>query len=156
MINTVILMGRLVRDPEIRTTTSGKSVCSFSLAVESEFQRSEEKTSEYFDFVAWGNTAEFVVKYFHKGRMLAIVGHIQTRTYTDKDGNKRKAVEVVADKAGFTGEKAESSAQEPSRIEGYEPAGKQRAPVANSADKSQGSMPEDDFRELPSDDDLPF
>ena len=157
MINTVILMGRLVRDPEIRTTTSGKSVCSFSLAVERDFQRSEEKTADYFDCVAWGNTAEFVGKYFHKGRMIALQGRLQARTYKDREGNNRKAVEVTAEKVSFTGEpkKAENAAEEPG-IEGYVPAGKQRAPVANSADNSQGSMPDDDFRELPSDDDLPF
>ena len=154
MINAVVLMGRLVREPEIRTTTSGKSVCSFSLAVERDFQR-EEKTADYFDCVAWGNTAEFVGKYFHKGRMIAVVGRIQTRTYTDKDGNKRKAVEVVADKVSFTGEKAEPFGQEPSRIEGYEPAGKTRSPVANTSDTHENTNSED-FTEISNDDDLPF
>ena len=113
MINAVVLMGRLVRDPEIRTTTSGKSVCSFSLAVERDFQRSEEKTADYFDCVAWGNTAEFVGKYFHKGRMIALQGRLQARTYKDREGNNRKVVEVIADKVSFTGEpkKAESAAE---------------------------------------------
>ena len=163
MINAVVLMGRLVRDPEIRTTASGKSVCSFSLAVERDFQRSEEKTADYFDCVAWGNTAEFVGKYFHKGRMIALQGRLQARTYKDREGNNRKVVEVIADKVSFTGEpkKAESAAEreppaEDPGIEGCVLAGKQRAPVANSADNSQGSTPDDDFQELPSDDDLPF
>lgn len=155
MINSVVLMGRLVRDPEIRTTASGKSVCSFSLAVERDFQRSEEKTADYFDCVAWGKTAEFIDKYFRKGRMIAVVGRIQTRTYTDKDGNKRQAMEVVAEKVSFTGEKAEPSEQKPSRIEGYEPAGKAGNPVANTADTHENTSSED-FTEISNDDDLPF
>ena len=155
MINVVVLMGRLVRDPEIRTTTSGKSVCSFSLAVERDFQRSEEKAADYFDCVAWGNTAEFVGKYFHKGRMIALQGRLQARTYKDREGNNRKVVEVIADKVRFTGEKADAAAQEPSRIEGYEPAGKTRSPVANTADTHENTNSED-FTEISNDDDLPF
>lgn len=88
-------------------------------------------------------------------RMIAIQGRIQTRTYTDKDENKRKATEVVADKVSFTGEKADTAAQEPSRIEGYEPAGKTRSPVAAS-DVGYESGNLGDFTELSSDDDLPF
>lgn len=155
MLNACILMGRLTADPELRTTQSGKSVASFSMAVERDFQQDGERKADFIDVVAWRGTAEFICKYFRKGRMIAIVGHIQTRTYTDKDGNKRKAVEVVADKAGFTGEKAEPSAQEPSRIEGYEPAGKTRNPVADTADKHENTDLED-FTELSNDDDLPF
>lgn len=155
MLNSCVLMGRLTADPELRTTQNGKSVASFSLAVERDFQRDGERQTDFIDVVAWRGTAEFVCKYFRKGRMLAIVGHIQTRTYTDKDGNKRKAVEVVADKADFTGEKAELSAQEPSRIEGYEPAGKTRSPVANTSDTHENTNSED-FTEISNDDDLPF
>ena len=155
MINVVVLMGRLVRDPEIRTTTSGKSVCSFSLAVERDFQRSEEKAADYFDCVAWGNTAEFVGKYFHKGRMIALQGRLQVRTYKDREGNNRKVVEVIADKVRFTGEKADAAAQEPSRIEGYEPAGNTRNPVAAPAVGYEIGTPAD-VAEVPSDDDLPF
>src|SRR5699024_9689251 len=105
--------------------------------------------------VAWGKTAEFIDKYFCKGRMIAVVGRIQTRTYTDKDGNKRKATEVMAGKVSFTGEKAEPSEHEPSRIEGYEPAGKTRSPVA-APDVGYESGDLGDFTELSSDDDLPF
>ena len=155
MLNACILMGRLTADPELRTTQSGKSVVSFSMAVERDFQQDGERQADFIDVVAWRGTAEFICKYFRKGQMLAIVGHIQTRTYTDKDGNKRKAVEVVADKAGFTGEKADTAAQEPSRIEGYEPAGKTRSPIAASdVEYESGNL--GDFTELSNDDDLPF
>lgn len=148
-------MGRLTADPELRTTQSGKRVASFSLAVDRDFQQSGEKQSDFISVVAWGKTAEFIDKYFCKGRMIAIVGRIQTRTYTDKDGNKRKATEVMADKVSFTGEKAEPSEHEPSRIEGYEPAGKTRSPVA-APDVGYESGDLGDFTELSSDDDLPF
>lgn len=145
MINSVVLMGRLVRDPEIRTTASGKSVCSFSLAVERDFQRSEEKTADYFDCVAWGNTAEFVGKYFHKGRMIALQGRLQARTYKDREGNNRKVVEVIADKVSFTGEKAESTAGKEAPKETKEP------PAAyESGNLSEG------FEALSDDEDLPF
>lgn len=155
MLNACILMGRLTADPELRTTQSGKSVVSFSLAVDRDFQQSGEKQADFISVVAWGKTAEFIDKYFRKGRMIAVVGRIQTRTYTDKDGNNRKVVEVVADKVSFTGEKADTAAQEPSRIEGYEPAGKTRSPVADTADKHENTDLED-FTELSNDDDLPF
>lgn len=157
MINCIILMGRLTHDPEIRTTQAGTSVTSFSVAVERDFSKDGERQADFIDVVAWGKTAEFVCRYFAKGRMIAVQGRLQTRTYTDKEGNKRKAVEVTAEKVSFTGEpkKAESAAEEPG-IEGYIPAGKQRAPVANGVDNLQGLTPDDDFRELPSDDDLPF
>ena len=145
MINVVVLMGRLVRDPEIRTTASGKSVCSFSLAVERDFQRSEERTADYFDCVAWGNTAEFVGKYFHKGRMIALQGRLQARTYKDREGNNRKVVEVIADKVSFTGEKAESTAGKEAPKETKEP------PAAyESGNLSEG------FEALSEDEDLPF
>ena len=145
MINAVVLMGRFVRDPEIRTTTSGKSVCSFSLAVERDFQRSEEKTADYFDCVAWGNTAEFVGKYFHKGRMIALQGRLQARTCKDREGNNRKVVEVIADKVSFTGEKAEAIESREAPKETKEP------PAAyESGNLSEG------FEALSDDEDLPF
>ena len=155
MLNACILMGRLTADPELRTTQSGKSVTSFSMAVERDFQQDGERQADFIDVVAWRGTAEFICKYFRKGRMIAVVGRIQTRTYTDKDGNKRKATEVVADKVSFTGEKAEPFEQEPSRIEGYEPAGKTRSPVA-APDVGYESGNLGDFTELSSNDDLPF
>lgn len=155
MLNACILMGRLTADPELRTTQTGKSVASFSLAVDRDFQQAGEKQADFISVVAWGKTAEFIDKYFRKGRMIAIQGRIQTRTYTDKDGNKRKAVEVVADKVSFTGEKADTATQEPSRIEGYEPAGNTRNPVA-APDVGYESGSPSDFAEVSGDDDLPF
>jgi len=155
VINSAVLMGRLTADPELRTTQSGKSVASFSLAVDRDFQQNGEKQADFISVVAWGKTAEFIDKYFRKGRMIAVVGRIQTRTYTDKDGNNRKVVEVVADKVSFTGEKADTAAQEPSRIEGYEPASKTRSPVANTVDMHENTNSED-FTEISNDDDLPF
>lgn len=155
MLNACILMGRLTADPELRTTQTGKSVASFSLAVDRDFQQAGEKQADFIGVVAWGKTAEFIDKHFRKGRMIAVVGRIQTRTYTDKDGNNRKAVEVVADKVSFTGEKAEPSEREPSRIEGYEPAGKTRNPVSVPDVGYESGSPAD-FAELSSDDDLPF
>lgn len=155
MLNTCILMGRLTSDPELRTTQTGKSVASFTLAVDRDFQQNSEKQADFISVIAWGKTAEFIDRFFCKGRLIAVVGRIRTRTYTDKDGNNRKAVEVVADKVSFTGEKAEPSAQEPSRIEGYEPAGKTRNPVA-APDVGYESGSPADFAELSSDDDLPF
>lgn len=163
MLNACILMGRLTANPELRTTQTGKSVVSFSLAVDRDFQQNGEKQADFISVVAWGKTAEFVCRYFAKGRMIAVQGRLQARMYTDKEGNKRKAVEVAAEKVSFTGEpkKAESAAEkeppaEEPGIEGYVPAGKQRAPVADSVDDFQGLTPDDDFQELPSDDDLPF
>lgn len=156
MINSVVLMGRLVRDPEIRTTASGKSVCSFSLAVERDFQRSEEKTADYFDCVAWGNTAEFVGKYFHKGRMIALQGRLQARTYKDREGNNRKVVEVVADKVSFTGEKAESvSVQDAPPSPANESQGRKEERTEPPAAYESGNLSEG-FEALSDDEDLPF
>ena len=102
MLNVVCLMGRLTRDPELRTTASGVSVASFALAVERAYvKQGEDRQADFIDVVAWRNTADFICKYFHKGQLIAVQGSIQTRTYTDKDGNKRKAVEVVAGNVRF-------------------------------------------------------
>lgn len=102
MLNVACLMGRLTRDPELRTTASGVSVTSFTLAVERAYvKQGEDRQADFIDVVAWRNTADFVCKYFHKGQLIAVQGSIQTRTYTDKDGNKRKAVEVVAGNVHF-------------------------------------------------------
>ncbi|MBQ6543311.1 MAG: single-stranded DNA-binding protein, partial [Clostridia bacterium] len=90
MLNCAIIMGRLVADPELRTTTSGISVTSFRVAVDRNFIRAgEERQADFIDVVAWRQTAEFVTKYFHKGSMIAVQGSIQTRNYEDRNGNKR-------------------------------------------------------------------
>ena len=102
MLNKIILMGRLTRDPELRRTGSGTAVTSFSLAVDRDFKsQGGEKETDFIDIVAWRNTAEFVSKYFTKGRMAVVEGRLQIRSYTDKDGNNRRAAEVVADNVYF-------------------------------------------------------
>lgn len=109
MLNKVILMGRLTADPEHKQTVSGVSVTSFSLAVERNFSgKDKERETDFITIVAWRQTADFICKYFAKGRMIALEGSIQTRRYEDRNGNKRTAVEVVADHVYFTGEKKES------------------------------------------------
>lgn len=103
MLNHIVLMGRLVRDPELRNTQSGIAVVSFTLAVDRDFSNRDtgEKETDFIDITAWRNTAEFVSKYFSKGRMAVVSGRLQIRSYTDRDGNKRKAAEVVADNVYF-------------------------------------------------------
>ena len=98
MLNKAILMGRLVKDPELRSTNNGTPVCSFTIAVD---RRGKDDGTDFLDIVAWGKTAEFVSKYFTKGQLVAVAGRIQTRTWEDQNGNKRKAVEVVADEVHF-------------------------------------------------------
>lgn len=102
MLNRIIIMGRMVRDPELRTTQSGTSVTSFTLAVNRDFkgQNGEEET-DFIDVVAWRQTAEFVCKYFAKGRMAIAEGRLQIREWKDKDGNNRRTAEVVADNVYF-------------------------------------------------------
>jgi single-strand DNA-binding protein len=106
MLNHAAFMGRLTRDPELKKTPSGVSVTSFTIAVDRDFDK--EKT-DFFDCVAWSNTAEYICKYFAKGRMIAVSGRMQVRDWMDKDGNKRKAVELVADKAYFADSKKETN-----------------------------------------------
>ena len=103
MLNRIILMGRLTRDPELRHTGNGTAVASFSLAVDRDFRdkASGQKATDFIDVVAWRQTGEFVAKYFQKGRMAVVEGRLQMRNYTDRDGNKRTAAEVVADNVYF-------------------------------------------------------
>lgn len=99
MLNHVVEQGRICNDIELRRTNSGTAVASFTLAVERDF--SKDKETDFFDVVCWKNTAEFVSKYFSKGRMIIVAGRLQTRSWTDKDGHKRKTVEIVADNVYF-------------------------------------------------------
>lgn len=102
MLNRCIIMGRLTRSPELRCTQSGKAVTSVTLAVDRDFKgQNGEKETDFIDIVAWGNTAEFLCNYFSKGRMTVVEGRLQIRDWTDKDGKKRKAVEVLADHVYF-------------------------------------------------------
>ena len=112
MLNHIVLMGRLTRDPELRRTQSGVAVVSFSLAVDRDFQSrdSGEKQTDFIDIVAWRNTAEFVSKYFTKGRMAVVSGRLQIRDWTDRDGGKRRSAEVVADNVYFGDSKKDGAA----------------------------------------------
>ena len=103
MLNHITIMGRLTRDPELRHTGSGTPCASFTVAVDRDFGKNEngEKETDFIDCVAWRNTAEFVSKYFSKGRMAVVSGRLQIRGWTDKDGNKRRTAEVVADNVYF-------------------------------------------------------
>lgn len=102
MLNTVVLQGRLVADPDLRNTPNNVAVASFTVAVERSYVKSgKERQADFIDVTAWRNTAEFISKHFSKGQLIAIRGEIRTRLYQDKDGNNRKAVEVIADQAHF-------------------------------------------------------
>ena len=103
MLNHIVIMGRLTRDPELRRTGSGVAVASFSLAVDRDFAPKDggERETDFIDGVAWQRTGEFVSKYFAKGRMAVVSGRLQIRSWTDKDGNKRRSAEVVADNVYF-------------------------------------------------------
>lgn len=106
MLNKIILMGRLTRDPELRRTQSGTAVTSFSLSVDRDFKGQDgEKETDFIDIVAWRNTAEFVSKYFTKGRMAVVEGRLQIRDWTDKDGGKRRSAEVIAENVYFADSK---------------------------------------------------
>ena len=110
MLNKIIIMGRLVRDPELRRTGSGTAVTSFSLACDRDFKsQSGEKETDFIEVVAWKNTAEFVSKYFSKGRMAVVDGRLQFRDWTDKDGGKRRSAEVIAENVYFADYKRSES-----------------------------------------------
>jgi single-strand DNA-binding protein len=114
MLNNITLMGRLTRDPELRHTPNGVPVASFSIAVDRPFKESGERQTDFIDVVAWRNTAEFVTKYFTKGQLCALTGRLQIRGWTDKDGNKRRTAEVVADRIYYAGPKPETAERVPS------------------------------------------
>lgn len=109
MLNCAIIMGRLTSDPELRTTTSGLSVTGFTVAVDRAYKKDDERQTDFINCVAWRGTADFVTTYFKKGQMIAVQGSIQTRNYEDKNGNKRTAVEIVADNVSFCGSKNENN-----------------------------------------------
>ena len=112
MLNHIVLMGRLTRDPELRRTGSGIPVATFTLAVDRDFSNNREtgeKETDFIDIVVWRNTAEFVSKYFTKGRMAVISGRLQIRNWNDKDGNKRRSAEVIADNVYFGDSKREGA-----------------------------------------------
>lgn len=150
-MNKFIIMGRITRDPELKTTQSGVAVCQFCVAVDRNYQKKgEERKADFFNVVAWREKAEFVHKYFGKGRMILIEGEMQTRQYTDKNGNPATWYEVIADNIYFTGEK--SARQEPPGELPPEPP----APSANAQTKqtSPGAVAQTTFGD--ENDDYPF
>ena len=148
MLNHIVIMGRLTRDPELRRTGSGVAVTSFTLAVDRDFGKNEngEKETDFIDCVAWRQTGEFVSKYFAKGRMAVVSGRLQIRPWTDKEGNKRRTAEVVADNVYFGDSKREDGGNS---FAAPAPAyGEYSAPAASNA-ASDFAMLEDDDATLP-------
>ena len=156
MLNRIVLMGRLTRDPELRHTQTGTPVASFSLAVDRDFKDKQtgEKSTDFIDIVAWRQTAEFVSRYFTKGRMAVVEGRLQIRDWTDKEGGKRRSAEVIADNVYFGDSKRDaeaSGAYAPPAAGGYAPP--PAAPSGGYGAPSGG----DQFAGLTDDDgELPF
>lgn len=143
MLNRVVLMGRVTADPELKQTPNGVAVTTFSLAVERNYAaKGAERQTDFFNCVAWRGTAEFITRYFTKGKMMAAEGSLQTRSYEDKNGNKRHVTEVMVEQVYFAGDSGASHGQQPTTPT---PA----APIAFNS----GSV--EDFQEI-EDDDLPF
>ena len=141
MLNSIIIMGRLTADPELRSTSSGLSVTSFTVAVDRGYVRAgEEKKADFIPVVAWRQTADFVSKYFRKGSMIAVQGSLQSRSYEDKNGNKRVAYEIIADQVSFCGSKADSGTGSYDSV----------------SPSSYNNSSADDFSSVVEDDDLPF
>ena len=157
MLNVVAIMGRLVADPELRTTTQGTNVCTFRIACERSYTpKGQQRQADFVDIVAWGKTAEFICKFFQKGSLIAVEGSLQTRNYQDKQGNKRTAVEVVANNISFAGAKAADKPaardfDQQTQTYTHEAKSAQSAPQPAY---TQGSM--DDFAVINDTDDLPF
>ena len=144
MLNKIIIMGRLTRDPELRRTASSTAVAGFTLAVDRDFKsQNGEKSTDFIDVVAWRNTAEFVAKYFTKGRMAVVEGRLQFRDWKDKDGNNRRSAEVVAENVYFGDSKRDGA-----------PAGDYAAPMGGYAAPVSTTS---SFSEIEDEDgDLPF
>ena len=183
MLNRVVLMGRLVAEPELKTTNTGISVCSFRIAVDRSYvKQGAERQADFIDIVAWRQNAEFLCKYFTKGQLIALEGSLQSRTYQDRDGNNRYITEVVVDSFFFTGDKREKNSN--NSYGNYSAPLPQEPPVqrsnsnassynnynnnynnsnsynshsnASANNNSYTSGLPEDFEELPDDDDLPF
>ena len=143
--NKVILIGNLVADPELKTTTNGVPVTSFRIAVSRRFtKQGEQPQADFIDIVAWRQSAEFVTRYFTKGKPILVCGQLQTRTWTDSNNNKRYATEVVADEVQFVERKSSSDYSAPP------------SPPTPSAPPSYASSSDAGFEDLSADDELPF
>ena len=149
MLNHIIVMGRLTRDPELRRTGSGTAVASFTIAVDRDFSPKDggERETDFIDCVAWRQTGEFVSKYFQKGRMAVVSGRLQIRSWNDKDGNKRRTAEIVADNVYFGDSKRDD--QGASSTYGAAPASYGTPYSAPAAPASDFAMLDDDDAQLP-------
>ena len=137
MLNTITIAGRMVRDPELRRTNSGKAVTSFTLACDRDFknQQTGEKEVDFIECVAWGGTAEMVEKYFHKGQMAVATGRLQLRDWTDKNGQKRRTAEILVNSVYFCGSKENGTQASSGADSGYStPAYQVPAPAADFAE----------------------
>ncbi len=172
MLNKVVLVGRLCADPELRQTTSGTQVCTFRLAVQRAYAtRGGERQTDFLSVVAWRQQAEFVSRFFHKGNLIGIDGHIETRSYTDRNNQQRTAFEIIAENVSFIESKASSGASAGSDYSGggssfagnaapsYAPSQPAARPADNGGQQSPSSFSSGDFgdfQEIDSDEDLPF
>lgn len=137
MLNVVAIMGRLVADPQLRQTTTGKNVASFRVACDrGRKDANGQSQADFLDVVAWDRSAEFVCRYFQKGSLIVVDGRLQTRTYQDKNGNNRQAVEIVAKEASFCGEKKNQNYANENRLD-VAPASEQFEPIADD----EGDLP---------------
>lgn len=155
MLNKVVLMGRLTSAPELKTTGSGISVCSFALAVDRNYaKQGAERQTDFINVVAWRQTAEFLCRYFAKGQLIALDGSLQSRTYQDRDGNNRSVTEVIADNVYFTGDRREKTSSK--NDSNYSASAPQEQQVQQNAANTYASGTTEDFEELLGDGDLPF
>ncbi len=142
MLNVTVLMGRITKEPELRYTTNDVPVTSITLAVERDYApKGQNRQADFIDVIGWRGTAEFICKYFKKGQLIAVKGSIHTRSYTDKDGNKRKAFEIIADTVHFAGSK---------------PVENPDADTPSDQAAEPGGVANEDISEFPPEDDLPF
>lgn len=161
-LNHITIMGRLTRDPELRRTGSGLAVTNFTVAIDRDFadKQSGQKETDFIDCVAWRHTGEFVSKYFRKGSQIAVSGRLQSRKWTDKDGNKRTAWEVVVDGAYFAGSKNGDAPAAPAMGGGYTENPMSGYPETQAALERFGAYPggvQSDFAMLEDDDEqMPF
>lgn len=148
-MNKVILVGRFTRDPDLRTTTTGKSVATFSLAVDRRYKQEGQPTADFFNIVAWGRQAEVICQYLGKGRQIALTGRLQSRSYDGKDGVKRYVTEVVLEDFDFIGSKNDGGGS------GYNQTSAEGPPQTST----MNDMPldfDDDFHLIANDDEVPF
>ena len=160
MLNVVVLMGRLVADPELRHTPNDVAVTSFRIAVDRAYSKSgQDKQADFIDITAWRQTAEFVCRYFTKGSMIAVKGSLRVDNYTDRDGNKRTRYDVQAENVSFCGGRRESNQESQENYDAkHNSSAAASAPAYTSAPAAPAysSGADSDFQALPDDDDLPF